>query len=79
MKSNRLFISWLRWPLYVRIGLIIIALILLFGQLIYMLEPKQFTSVFEGVWWAVITVATVGYGDYVPQTPLGQIAGMVLV
>ncbi|MDX8369026.1 NAD-binding protein [Bacillus velezensis] len=79
MKSNRIFISWLRWPLYVRIGLIIIALILLFGQLIYMLEPKQFTSVFEGVWWAVITVATVGYGDYVPQTPFGQIAGMVLV
>ncbi|ARW08066.1 potassium channel family protein [Bacillus atrophaeus] len=79
MKSNRIFISWLRWPLYIRIGLIILVLILLFGQTIYLLEPKQFTSVFEGIWWAVITVSTVGYGDYVPQTPLGQIVGMLLV
>lgn len=72
MKSNRIFISWLRWPLFIRIGVIILCLILLFGQIIYILEPKQFTSVFEGIWWAVVTVSTVGYGDYVPHTPLGQ-------
>ncbi|MCC2930518.1 potassium channel family protein [Bacillus mojavensis] len=79
MKSNRIFISWLRWPLFIRIGLIILFLVLLFGQIIYLLEPKQFTSVFEGIWWAVVTVSTVGYGDYVPHTPLGQLAGMLLI
>ncbi len=51
---------------------IILCLILLFGQIIYILEPKQFTSVFEGIWWAVVTVSTVGYGDYVPHTPLDR-------
>lgn len=45
MKSNRIFISWLKWPLFIRIGVIILFLILLFGQIIYILEPKQFTSV----------------------------------
>ncbi|MCY8447218.1 ion channel, partial [Bacillus spizizenii] len=60
MKSNRIFISWLKWPLFIRIGVIILFLILLFGQIIYILEPKQFTSVFEGIWWAVVTVSTVG-------------------
>ncbi|MGK9266607.1 potassium channel family protein [Bacillus inaquosorum] len=79
MKSNRIFISWLRWPLFIRIGVIILFLILLFGQIIYVLEPKQFTSVFEGIWWAVVTVSTVGYGDYVPHTPLGQAAGILLI
>ncbi|MGF7533995.1 potassium channel family protein [Bacillus mexicanus] len=79
MKSNRIFISWLRWPLFIRIGVIILFLILLFGQIIYILEPKQFTSVFEGIWWAIVTVSTVGYGDYVPHTPLGQAAGILLI
>ncbi|MCY8128576.1 potassium channel family protein, partial [Bacillus spizizenii] len=79
MKSNRIFISWLKWPLFIRIGVIILFLILLFGQIIYILEPKQFTSVFEGIWWAVVTVSTVGYGDYVPHTPLGQAAGILLI
>ncbi|MCY9376821.1 potassium channel family protein [Bacillus sp. T17B1] len=79
MKTNRIFISWLKWPLFIRIGVIILFLILLFGQIIYILEPKQFTSVFEGIWWAVVTVSTVGYGDYVPHTPLGQVAGILLI
>ncbi len=79
MKSNRIFISWLRWPLFIRIRVIILCLILLFGQIIYVLEPKQFTSVFEGIWWAVVTVSTVGYGDYVPHTPLGQATGILLI
>ncbi|PJZ01906.1 potassium channel protein [Bacillus vallismortis] len=79
MKSNRIFISWLRWPLFIRIAVIILFLILLFGQIIYILEPKQFTSVFEGIWWAIVTVSTVGYGDYVPHTPMGQAAGILLI
>ncbi|ATH92939.1 potassium channel protein [Bacillus glycinifermentans] len=79
MKSNRVFIGWLRWPISLRIATIIILLIILFGQLISLVEPEQFPNVFEGIWWALITVSTVGYGDYVPKTPAGQIVGMLLV
>jgi len=79
MKSNRIFISWLRWPLYVRIAIIICFLLLFFGQLIVILEPKQYHTIFDGIWWALITVATVGYGDFVPQTMPGQVAGVALI
>ncbi|MGX1079951.1 voltage-gated potassium channel Kch [Bacillus sp. SLBN-57] len=79
MKSNRVFIAWLRWPIYVRIAIIILLLILLFGQLITFVEPQQFSNVFEGIWWALITVSSVGYGDFVPKTALGKIVGMLLI
>ncbi|MFC8150667.1 potassium channel family protein [Bacillus paralicheniformis] len=79
MKSNRVFIAWLRWPIYVRIAIIILLLIILFGQLITFVEPQQFSNVFEGVWWALITVSTVGYGDFVPKTALGKTVGMLLI
>lgn len=79
MKSNRVFIAWLRWPIYVRIAIIILLLIILFGQLITFVEPQQFSNVFEGVWWALITVSSVGYGDFVPKTALGKTVGMLLI
>lgn len=79
MKSNRVFIAWLRWPLYLRVAIIILLLIVLFGQLISLVEPDQFPNVFEGIWLALITVSTVGYGDFVPKTPLGKTVGMLLI
>ncbi|MDA7028084.1 potassium channel family protein [Bacillus sp. CLL-7-23] len=79
MKSNRVFISWLRWPIYFRIAIIILLLIFIFGELITLIEPEQFTNIFEGIWWALITVSTVGYGDFVPKTALGKTVGMLLI
>nr|WP_254119713.1 potassium channel family protein [Bacillus sp. FJAT-29790] len=50
-----------------------------FGLIVHLLEPEQFTTWFEGIWWAVITAATVGYGDFAPKTFLGRLAGIALV
>jgi voltage-gated potassium channel len=39
----------------------------------------MFHSLFDGIWWAVVTLATVGYGDKFPITVAGRIAGIVAI
>lgn len=79
MRSNKLLIDWLKWPLYFRIVLIVMLIVLLFGQVISLIEPEVFPTVFDGIWWALVTVSTVGFGDYVPKTVAGRFVGMVLI
>ncbi len=68
-----------RMPVVVRLLLAVCVLMLLFGTIIHLIEPQQFPSVFDGVWWAFVTGATVGYGDYVPLTIVGRVVGMLLI
>lgn len=53
----------------------IITIVIIFGSLMYVLEGKEagFTSIPKAVYWAIVTLTTVGYGDIAPQTPLGQL------
>jgi len=49
---------------------------LLFGSLLYAIErdvqPDKFGTIPQGMWWAIVTLGTVGYGDVVPVTSLGK-------
>ena len=51
---------------------------LLFASCIFYaeyMEPTTFPHMLSGLWWAIITLTIVGYGDYVPKSPGGQVIG----
>ena len=55
------------------------AAVVVFGVLERIVDPKTFHSVWLGMWWAVETVTTVGYGDIVPQQTVGKVIGGFLM
>ena len=61
----------------------VILLIFIFGSLMYLVEGPNnegFDSIPRSIYWAVVTLTTVGYGDITPHTPLGQfIASVIMV
>ncbi|SEA62003.1 voltage-gated potassium channel [Desulfuromusa kysingii] len=57
-------------------------MMIIFGSLMYLVEGAEngFTSIPRSIYWAVVTMTTVGYGDISPQTSLGQaIASLVMI
>lgn len=54
-------------------------LVVLAGTLERIVEPEVFTSFGLALWWAVVTVTTVGYGDVVPESTGGRLVGTMLM
>jgi voltage-gated potassium channel len=60
---------------------IVLILTVIAGSAMYLIEGPEhgFSSIPRGVYWAIVTMTTVGYGDIHPQTPLGQLFAATLM
>lgn len=60
----------------------VVILCVILGTVMYMVEGEEngFTSIPRSVYWAIVTLTTVGYGDIAPHTPFGQfIASIIMI
>lgn len=59
----------------------VIVIVLIVGTLMYLIEGAEngFTSIPRGVYWAIVTLTTVGYGDVTPHTVLGRILASIIM
>lgn len=60
----------------------VLTLIIIFGALMFIIEGPEhgFNSIPHSIYWAIVTITTVGYGDISPQTPIGQfVAGLAMI
>lgn len=62
--------------------MVVIGLVTVLGTLMYVIEDEAngFTSIPKSIYWAIVTLTTVGYGDIAPKSPLGQaLASLVMI
>lgn len=60
----------------------VLTMVVIIGTMMYLIEGAEngFTSIPRGIYWAIVTLTTVGYGDLAPSTALGQfIASFVMI
>ena len=60
----------------------VLTVVVIFGALMYLIEDPEsgYTSIPQSIYWTIVTLTTVGYGDISPQTALGQtIASIIMI
>ena len=59
----------------------VIVIVIIIGTMMYFIEGAEngFTSIPRGIYWAIVTLTTVGYGDISPQTSIGQLVASIVM
>lgn len=81
-ESNRLLVALRASRAKIAVFLFFVVIIcIILGTVMYMIEGSEngFTSIPRSVYWAIVTLTTVGYGDIAPGTPLGQLIASAIM
>ncbi|WKV11987.1 ion transporter [Marivirga harenae] len=76
--SSALLASRKKITLFIGTVLILVSIL---GAIMYLIEPPEsgFTNIPKGIYWSIVTLTTVGYGDIAPITALGQIVASLIM
>jgi voltage-gated potassium channel len=61
------------------VALVTVFVVVVAGSVEAVVDSKDFSSTWEGIWWAVVTVTTVGYGDVYPRSVTGRAVAIVVM
>ena len=61
--------------------LAVLTLVIILGSLMYLIEDEQsgFSSIPESIYWSIVTITTVGYGDITPETTAGKFLASIIM
>ena len=61
--------------------LAVLLIVIIMGSMMYVIEGEEngFTSIPRSIYWSIVTLTTVGYGDISPQTSLGQVLASIIM
>jgi len=59
----------------------VLAIVVIVGSIMYLIEGEDhgFSNIPVSIYWAIVTMTTVGYGDIAPQTPLGKMLASIIM
>jgi voltage-gated potassium channel len=80
--SNKLLLALRASRAKIAVFLFFVVIVcVILGTIMYMIEGEEngFTSIPVSVYWAIVTMTTVGFGDIAPQTPLGQLIASAIM
>ena len=80
--SNRLLLALRASRAKIAVFLFFVVIVcIILGTVMYMVEGEEngFTNIPKSIYWAIVTLTTVGFGDIAPQTPLGQLIASIIM
>ena len=80
--SNKLLVALRTSKAKIAVFLFFVVIVcVILGTIMYMIEGEEngFTNIPKSIYWAIVTLTTVGFGDIAPQTPFGQLIASIIM